>query len=310
MKRKKLLLALAVAATAFIAVLLSLLLFQFGGAGIPPLDAPPEAAGKPVRGKLVIEIPKEKMPKAPEKVNVYRFEPIADSEREIEEFAARFGIPEITREVGKSDGGVFYIGSVGDRIETSLSFFYGVSDGHLNYQDHAKLRKENPNLPSDDEIEGIALRTLERLGLLPDEAYVSGTGGLEEATFRDGQPVKYWRYRNVVVSRKVDGFYIIGPGMEVKVSLGTDGELVKLDSMMRELVPFREYPAKSLEEAIVDAQKGRETMNLYPEVVNPVVKKAEILYYADPAKPENKYLQPVYALTGPETCIYVPAIKQ
>ncbi|MBU4240663.1 MAG: hypothetical protein KKE43_04095, partial [Actinobacteria bacterium] len=79
---------------------------------------------------------------------------------------------------------------------------------------------------------------------------------------------------------------------------------------MRNVVPDGEYDSKSVEEAIKDAQSGKGTMNLYSDIENPEVTRVELIYYADPAEMENKYLIPAYSLTGPDTCIYVPAIKQ
>jgi len=299
-------------AVAAAAVVLALAFIPGGSSEIPPLDAPGECANKPVQGKLTINVEDEDLPQTPEKMTVYCLEPIVKTEEEIQELAAKFGVTDIERSHKEISSKEYdsYQGMKGDKIESCLAFGYDLTDGSFNFQNHAKYGKENPDLPTKDESRGIALETLENLGLLPDEAYVSGTGGQERETIRDGEWVKFFLHRDVIISRKLDGCYIIGPGMRIKVSLGTNGELIGLDSTVRNPVPYKEYKTKSAEDALRDAQNGKKTMNLHPEVEDPEVTKVEILYYADPAKPENKYLQPVYCFTGPQTCIYVPAIKQ
>ncbi|MCG2794337.1 MAG: hypothetical protein L6427_00395 [Actinomycetia bacterium] len=310
--RKHIIIGILIAAVATVAVVLAMAFLLGGSPGILPLDAPGECANKPVQGKLILNVEDEDLPQTPEKMTVYCLEPIVKTEEEIHELAAKFGITDIERSHKEIDSREYdsYQGMKGDRIETCLAFGYDVIDENFNFENHAKYGRENPNLPTKDESRGIALDTLESLGLLPDEAYVSGTGGEQTETIRDGEWVKFFDHRNVIISRKLDGHYVIGPGMRIKVSLGTNGELIGLDSTMRNPVPHKEFKTKSIEDAIRDAKKGKNTMNLHPEVKDPEVTKVEILFYADPAKPENKYLQPVYCLTGPETCIYVPAIKQ
>ena len=59
----------------------------------------------------------------------------------------------------------------------SIGLSYRVNEGSYLWRNKSKYGKENPDLPTKDESRGIALETLESLGLLPDEAYVSGTGG-------------------------------------------------------------------------------------------------------------------------------------
>ena len=267
------------------------------------LDAPAEAANKPVEGKIKIDLGTMENLRVPEKVSVYEYKGVASSFEEIEEIARKLGVSDKL----KPDSNIEDLYSASNGM---ISFDYHSDDPSYIWRDKAKYGMENPDLPTKEESRVIATRVLRELGLLPDEAYVCATGGVEEETERDGENVKFFLYRDVIFSRKLDGYYVIGPGMRIKVSLGTNGELIGLDSTIRNLVPYKEYETKSIEDALRDAQRGKNTMNLHPEVEDPEVTKVEILYYADPASPENKFLQPVYCFSGPETCIYVPAIKQ
>lgn len=284
--------------------------------GIPGLDVP-GGADKPVKGKLSLNVKEENLPEIPDEMLVYKFDKIAKNEEQIKELAAKFGLTgELKKDFAKREDPAglkkhdhYYVKE--GEIGTGRHMQYFINTGNYLYIHEAKYGHENHNLPTTDECRSIALETLENLGLLPDDAFVAGTGGILTSTGPQGEPGRvYFDHRDVMISRRAGGYPIAGPGMEIVVSLGTNGELVGIDSMMRELVPYKGYKVKSVEQAVKDAEKGSGTMNLHPEVEDPEVTKVEIIYYADPAKPENKYLQPVYCFTGPETCIYVPAIKQ
>lgn len=108
----------------------------------------------------------------------------------------------------------------------------------------------------------------------------------------------------------VRGCDIVGPGMATRVTIGEGGEMLEVSSSMNDMVPMGSFPVKTLEEATRDAQQGTGSMNLHPEVVDPVVTEVGIVYYADPATESNKVLQPVYVFRGPDTCIYVPATEK
>ncbi|MFH1149267.1 MAG: hypothetical protein V1748_02205 [Actinomycetota bacterium] len=301
----------AIVGTAFVLALL-----LKGGAAVLPLDAPPEAANKPVKGRLVLTA--KDIPQAPYRLTVYRFEQIADGAAEIQMLARKFGINhEIQRDEIKLKGSFqyedydSYYAIEGDQNFGRI-FHYYYNNGNYQFWIGSKYGQENPDLPSVEESGRIAMSTLEELGLLPHEAYVSMIGGPQRETLHhdDGQVTKIRLQRDVEISRKADGRPIVGPGMRIMVSLGTDGELIGVDSTMRNLVPYKKFEVKSLKEAIEDAEKGNNTMNLHPDVENPEVSRVELIYYADPSKTTNQFLQPVYCLSGPETCIYVPAIKQ
>ena len=308
--KKIVILIASIVAVAIAAIVVVVIVVGESGGAVPSLDVPAEAANKPVKGELKVEVEKENLPEVPEKLNVYKLEQIAKNRKEIQELAGKFGITEELKlrkfGDGKPDDYDSYAIRQGD-----LGFKYFIHTGMIDFKNRSKYGQENPDIPSKDECIPIATEHLKRLGLLPEEAYISGTGGgqIREAE-RDGKPVAFYLHRTITFSRKIDGREIKGPGMFIDVSLGTAGELVGILSTMRNVVPDREYESKSVEEAIKDAQRGKGTMNLYSDIENPEVTRVELIYYADPAEKENKYLIPVYSLTGPDTCIYVPAIKQ
>ncbi|MBU1671061.1 MAG: hypothetical protein KKF41_04155 [Actinobacteria bacterium] len=309
--------ALGGALVAVVGTAIVLVMFLGGGNAVPPLDAPPEAANKPVKGSLLLTA--KEAPQVPEVLTVYRLEQIAKNRKEIEELAKEFDLVQPIKldelGAGSRSSGVEheefdnYYAREGDP-NIGRIFHYYFRTGNYEFWIGSKYGEENPDLPTVEEAGALAMHALEERGLLPDEAFVSTIGGPQAETIIDDQYRKFLLQRDVEISREVDGRTIVGPGMRIMVSLGTDGELIGVDSTMRNLVPYKKFEVKSLEEAIEDAEKGNDTMNLHPDVENPEVSRVELIYYADPSKTTNQFLQPVYCLSGPETCIYVPAIKQ
>lgn len=280
---------------------------------VPGLDVP-GGADKPVKGKLVLCVIEENMAKPPERLKVYRLEFPYKSKRDFEELAGKFGMSGVAEETEYPSGGTLITILDGD-----LELHCEPDDGKFNFVVKSKYESGStpdnphptpPELPPEEELGEIAIQRMKEVGLLPPEVIVTGTGGNRVQSEKDGVPYDYWRYRIVYLSRKLDGYRVVGPGMEQRVYLWTGGELIAVFSSYREPVPVGEYRAKSIEEATAEAEEGKGAMNLHADVEDPLVNTVEILYYADPATPENKILQPVYCFSGPETCIYVPAIKQ
>lgn len=291
------------------AVVILFIFTPLGRSEIPPLDSPEECANKPVKGKLVLNVEETELPEISEKITVYEYEPLLKDEKEIQEFAARLGI---TAELEFYDKDKEYDNlDVYSVRQGDLGISYYSNTGEILFRNHALHGRELPGIPSKEESKAFALQVINELGLFPDGCNIVGTGG--EIRIRgndDGSQTSTYIDRDVAFSPKLDGIKIIGRGMELRVTIGTMGEFTGLTGPLRNIKPYKEYKVKSIDEAARDAQDGNNTMNLYSDVKDPEVTEVKLLYYADPAEPENKYLQPVYALTGPDTCIYVPAIKQ
>ncbi len=282
------------------------LLIIFGrGSGLPAMGSPPAYRNKPVKGKIVLRVDEESMPILPKTVNVYRLRFPLTTVPKMEECARKFGIDTSMQ---------FYVQITGSKkyfaVKDELRFDCDPPCQEYRFRDKAFEGLAKVTY-SDQEIAGIALEKLFALGLLPEDGgQVTKVGGERVWRTEDGQEVSYYVSRRATVSRTLDGGIVIGPGMELTATFGEGGKLVELHSTMREPVIAGKYPVKSVEEAVRDAQEGKGTMNLHPEVQNPVVSLVKLIYYADPANDTNDILQPVYMLSGPDTCIYIPAVRQ
>jgi hypothetical protein len=253
----------------------------------------------PVKGNLQVNIEVKDYPDNLETLNVYEIVPPVQDEEDFREFAAKF---RLTGDIRGGERGV-------SMREGSCVVKYFASEEALEFWDEelTKYPTEMPDVPSEDECKEIAWDMAEELNLLTPEAEIVATsaGG---GTIHEEGDIDTIFYRDIVISRNLDGFRLRGPGMQLRLTIGDGGRLERLRDNLREIKLYGTYPIRPLEEAIQDAQQGINTINLEYEVENPRVNCASILYYADISCPENRLLFPVYSLVG-DTCIYVPAIK-
>ncbi|MFH1150236.1 MAG: hypothetical protein V1748_07165 [Actinomycetota bacterium] len=264
------------------------------------LDIPAGQENQPVRGDFQLVVDPSDYPVVPETLNVYEYVRAIETEEQFRGIAAKFGAEGIMEKNGD-----FYMMGEGD-----LKFSYETDSERIEFTDERLLRHPGdvPDVPSQEQCKKIAWNLMEQMGLLPQEAEIIGEAtdggsisakGLDDVIFS----------RSVEIGRKLDGYPIRGPGMEMWVELADKGELASFDSNIRPLKLYGTYKVKSVEEALEDARKGNGTMNLDPDIPNPIVNRISIMYYADPSDPENRLLQPVYSIVG-QCCIYVPAIKE
>lgn len=264
-------------------------------------DAPAFTRNKPIHGKINNVI--KDTAGIPKTMNVYECSFPLDTPEKVKEMAARFGLNgEVEVMSGSSPS--FYRVRQGEQLfvaDLEMERFY-YSD-----QSVGKIPPPTPPvIPTEEEAKEMARRDLERLGLMPPDAFVAGIGG-ESAGNKDYTAPSSIE---VIFSRRLDGYEVHGPGMAIRVEYGDGKKLKSVRSSMRDLKLVGSYKVISVDEALKRAEAGKETINLYSNVKNPTVTSVIVLYYADNVSSNNhyKYLKPMYGFTGPDACIYVPMI--
>jgi hypothetical protein len=141
-------------------------------AHIPGLDVPGANAKKLVLGKLQVHM--KKTPTVPETMNVYTLETMYSTRAEFQKVASALGVP----------GRLEYIPPRGIlhanyKILTNPGGFS--TDLGMNLYSYRSREFEGYHLglPADDHVGTIAMREMARRGLLPQEAFVSGLGGIQ-----------------------------------------------------------------------------------------------------------------------------------
>lgn len=265
------------------------------------LNSQMKEANLPVNGTLQVSLKPSSLENLPRTLMVYKLVPLVTSAEQFKGIAAKFGIR------GPMTEGYIQV------RQGSRSITYDPENGELSYIDYDLERKQydKPEVPSKEECAAIALRIAKSRGLLPEGSRViatnvtSGTIGLSRNHSWEGVV-----NRTIVIGCDLVGgnYPTRGSGMQLRMTIGNKGELIDLTDNLRALTPYGEFPSKPIEQALSEAQAGKDTLNLESAVENPTVSDVAIFYYADASDREHGLLLPVYAFMSGNCCIYVPAV--
>jgi hypothetical protein len=192
------------------------------------------------------------------------------------------------------------------------------------YVEPDKLYTPNPELPSRQEAELIAYDFLEQADLLPPGyqsfakvegdttaiaggSYSVGRRYAEEAappapsaeappTAPTAPPTAtYWL---VSFPYFVDGMEATGPGSKIEVSVGDNGEVVRLLWSWRKIAPRTTENIISQYRAYGDLIQGKGSLDIPLDCDRVVVEQVQLKYWLDPPSEKQTYAVPVYEFTG------------
>jgi len=191
-----------------------------------------------------------------------------------------------------------------------------------------------PDLPSQQEAEFIAYDFLEEADLLPpsyqslakikDETTVIAGGSYsvgeryaEEAAppaaAAPSAPSWPWEapapsaeapqppaatYWLVSLPYFVDGMEATGPGSKIEVSIGDNGEVVRLLWSWRQMTPRTTENIISQKQAYEDLIQGKGSLDIPLDCDRVVVEGVQLKYWLDPPSETQAYAVPVYEFTG------------
>ena len=177
---------------------------------------------------------------------------------------------------------------------------------------------EPPNLPSEDEAKQIAIDFLAQSGLLPPDATVDGsyeaevvTGGIygiekevpEEVPEEGGEiepevVEEYATHLLVRFQRQIDGFPVTGPGNQLGVRIGDEGEVITILKVCREVTPYDEVVIKTPEQAYQELKSGTGSYDAPLDCETVVVEQVYLAYWMEPLDQHQEYVLPVYEFKG------------
>ncbi len=159
-------------------------------------------------------------------------------------------------------------------------------------------RDRPENLPTDEECRKIAETFLTSHGLMPEGAVFSSVsqGGQRIFSNRSGDaPIVTYEDRDVHFTDTLSSYPVAGSG--TYVTIGGDGDVLKVGKHWRDAEPYKEFPILSPEEAIEELkQTGVVTTVSSPK--RAVVEEIKLCYYATPPGTEQPYLKPTYYVHG------------
>ncbi|MGB5925251.1 MAG: hypothetical protein WBH01_04065 [Dehalococcoidia bacterium] len=177
---------------------------------------------------------------------------------------------------------------------------------------------EPPNLPSEEEARQIAIDFLAQSGLLPPDSTVGGsyevevvTGGtygieqeVPEEVLEEGGEIEpqvaeeYVTHLLVRFHRQIDGFPVTGPGNQLGVRIGDEGEVIAILKAWREVTPYNEVAIKTSEQAYQELKSGTGSYYAPLDCEKVVVEQVYLAYWMEPLDEHQEYVVPVYELKG------------
>ena len=247
--------------------------------------------------KLVFEFDGP-FPRMPDKMLVYKIiRPQNVTEAYVRELAERyFDMPtdaKLTRSSPRPGGSALYW------LKTQAHLFeFDPDNGFFNILKYEKARRklseDRKDYPSDDECRRIGTEYLKKRGLLPEDTYLSNVSDIN---------IESVGAISVCFGRMIGKYKCWGPGSEILVWVGVDGEITNVSIRWVEYEPYKLAPIKTAKQAFKYLKHG----NAFIVGAGKVTKIA--LAYHSPA--EGEYIQPMYnfAFTRPGAVASAPAIR-
>jgi hypothetical protein len=96
----------------------------------------------------------------------------------------------------------------------------------------------------------------------------------------------------------VDGMEATGPGSKIEVSIGDNGEVVRLLWSWRQMSPISDQNIISQKQAYEDLIQGKGSLDIPLDCDRVVVEQVQLKYWLDPPSEKQAYAVPVYEFTG------------
>jgi hypothetical protein len=235
-------------------------------------------------------------------------------------------VREIGRKLGFEDGagyidGETKIAMLDEGAEEVKQLSVWVNSGAVEYEivyPDKLYPPEPPNLPSEEEAGQIAIDFLAQSGLLPAnategdgcevEVVTGGTYAVEEEVPEEGveeggetEPEvveEYVAHLLVRFHRQIDGFPVTGPGNQLGVRIGDEGEVITVLKVWREVTPYNEVVIKTPEQAYQDLKSGAGSYDACLDCEKVVVEQVNLAYWMEPLDQHQEYVVPVYEFKG------------
>jgi hypothetical protein len=89
-----------------------------------------------------------------------------------------------------------------------------------------------------------------------------------------------------------------GPGSKIEVSIGDNGEVVRMLWGWRQMSPISDQNIISQKQAYEDLIQGKGSLDIPLDCDRVVVEQVQLKYWLDPPSEKQAYAVPVYEFTG------------
>jgi len=232
------------------------------------------------------------LPERLEQAMVYKTVDTTVSKDDALKMAEKFGMSGPVEEYGTS---YFIKGS-------PYTFEIEKETGYMTYTWYGRWMGSNERdrpeyLPTDEEARKIAGMFLISNDLMPEGAAYSGISHDRGAMLsaEGNETVVADQGTTVMFTGRLSNLSVVGSG--IYVTLGGDGDVLRIVKRWRDVEPYKEFSILSPEEAI---EELRQT-GVVTEVRSPmraIVDEVKLCYYATPPRTEQPYLKPTYYIHG------------
>lgn len=162
---------------------------------------------------------------------------------------------------------------------------------------------QQAELPGDEQAREIALEQAQRLGLDTDLAHIASVTRTTVAVSEAEHQEEFKRVDTEVHVNFIyalDGHPILGPGAKIKISMVEEGRVGNVLQFWREPAAERDVRLRHPVEVLQRMTEGRRYASFSPEMGSVHCEKMRFGYYAMPPFEFQKYLIPVYEISGLE----------
>lgn len=161
--------------------------------------------------------------------------------------------------------------------------------------------ESQPTLPSKDQAVRIATNYLETRALLPPDAVCAGAfdSGIQETNTDGVVTDRYVVQLAVKFDRRIQGVPVIGPGQQLTVDVGSEGEVTGVKKFWRDVKPYKKVKVRTATEAAAALQAQQSCCYQASEgTTTVVVTSVDFAYWVFSADTYQEHLSPVYEFRG------------
>jgi hypothetical protein len=135
---------------------------------------------------------------------------------------------------------------------------YHVLKKESMFEGSGKLMGVKTSIPSEEQAVPLAEKILENYGGLPKDAVLLKVEqvSLEQDNIKtETGEERYPQFTQVIDEQQINGAPVIGPGAEINICLGENGEILQIEKAWHHVEPAGEIPVISVTEAYEKLQK-------------------------------------------------------
>ena len=178
---------------------------------------------------------------------------------------------------------------------------YNVVRKESVFEGSEKVMEVKPSIPSEDEAVIFAEKILADYGGLPDDAVLSqvkqvylGGYNLNSETVEEQYP----QFTQVIYTQQINGSPVAGPGAEINIELGENGELLHIEKAWRHVEYGGEVPIISAAEAYEKLQR-HELLEIPQSSLSGItISEVNLGYYAEHRDHDQKVYSPIWIFSG------------